>query len=330
MEKKNPLYLILALSGGFFVLFIVVVVGALYTLSSGKASSTRRLLGSHEKAIGVLEVKGVIADSKKILEELSEFRDDSNIKGIILRINSPGGVVAPSQEIYDALKEVNKEKPVYASLSSLAASGGYYIAVSAKKIFASPGTITGSIGVIMSFANLSKLYDWAKVSQYNIKTGKFKDIGSPTREMTAEEKELLQGMLDNVLMQFRTAVSQGRNLPMEKVIELSDGRIFSGEQAKQSNLVDELGGLDATALALAKEVGMTGKPKLMYPNKKRKFLDLIMEGPDEDAESSNSQLDRVLSAVETLGGLFGKVSRSTQTGSALWGPLFIAPNFTQF
>ena len=240
-------------------------------------------------SVGVIELNGVIMDSRKILKKLDNFEEDSDIKAVVLRLNSPGGAVAPSQEIYQAVK--NYKKPIIASMSSVAASGAYYVACGTKKIFANPGTITGSIGVIMEFANLSKLYDWAKVQRYSIKTGKFKDAGAEYREMTSEEKALLQGMVDDVLVQFKQAVSTGRKLSMEDVTAIADGRIFSGSQAKKVKLVDELGTLDDSINEAAKMAGIKGKPSVIYPSKSRKrMLDLFLDqGRDDDDEESSSE-----------------------------------------
>lgn len=330
MFKKNPLALILGLSAFFFVVFLAVAVGTVMTLTPGKTQ--KRFFGK-ANSIGVLEVKGVIIDSKKLVEEIEEFEEDSFIKGVIVRVNSPGGSVAPSQEIYDALKRLQKKKPVYTSMGSVAASGGYYVACGTKKIFANAGTITGSIGVIMQFADVSKLMQWAKVSEYNIKTGKFKDIGSPTREMTEDEKQLLQGMIDNVLSQFRKAVSNARSIPMEKVIELSDGRIFSGEQAQSVKLVDEVGGFKDALDALVKETGISGKPHLVYAAKKRHGLERLFSGLDEEDEESSTSIgpNSLASSIEAILSLLrGESMRGAiQRPSRLLGPLFILPSAVQ-
>lgn len=328
MMKKNPLAVVLGLSVFFFVIFVAVAVGTVMTLVPGGRSGTKKLF-SKGGGIGIIEIKGVIMESKKTLDEIEAFSEDPLIKAVIVRINSPGGSVAPSQEIYDGLKRLGKKKPVYSSMASLAASGGYYVACGTKKIFASPGTITGSIGVIMQFANVSKLLEWAKVSAYNVKTGKFKDIGSPHREMTADERTLLQDMIDNVLGQFRRAVSAARGIPMDKVVEISDGRIFSGEQAKEAKLVDELGGMTETVEAIAKEAGITGKPHLVYASKKHSALERIF-GELDDEESAS--LDSVDSSVVggTIQGflklLMGKAGGALDTPaktSAFAGPLFL-------
>lgn len=323
--RKNPLLVILGISAVFFVIFVAVAIATVMSMTS-TGQGPQKIFGK-TNAIGVLEVKGVIMDSKQLLEHIDKFENDGRIKGVLVRINSPGGAVGPSQEIYDALVKLQKKKPVYSSMASIAASGGYYVAVGTKRIFANPGTITGSIGVIMQFADLSKLYQWAKVNPYVIKTGKYKDVGSPSREMGPEEKALLQDMIDNVLGQFRKAVATGRNLPMEKVVEVSDGRIFSGEQAKNNKLVDDLGGFNDAVEALAKEVGIKGEPTLIYPTKKKKeLLDILLtdlEGEgDEEASSSRGLGVRLIAHLLGLGELISKKELSTRE---MIGPLFLMP-----
>lgn len=328
MLKKNPLALVLGLSAFFFVVFVAVAVGTVMTLTPGRA---QKRFFSKGNAIGILDVKGVITDSKKLLEQIDMFSEDQGIKGVVVRINSPGGAVAPSQEIYDGLQKLGKKKPVYASMSSLAASGGYYVACGTKKIFANAGTITGSIGVIMEFADLSKLFQWAKVNPYNVKTGKFKDIGSPSREMTEDEKALLQGMVDNVLGQFRKTVASARNLPLERVVELSDGRIFSGEQARDVKLVDEIGGFNDTIDALAKEVGIVGKPRLVYATKHKRPFEWILgdADDDEDAESSSTsgRIGRLVSALGLLADGVRGAAQVLPAVSKTAGPMFLLPSF---
>lgn len=288
MSKKNPLLLLLFVSLLAFVFFLLFVFFYTKKTENSYLSSKQKIFYKSQSGLALLELKGVILDSKKILEQIDAVAEESAIKGVVLRINSPGGSVAPSQEIYQAVKRLSQTKPVYASMGSVAASGGYYAACGAKKIFANPGTITGSIGVIMQFADLSKLYDWAKVNPYTLKTGKFKDTGTPTRPMSLEEKELLQGMIENVLTQFRRVVAEARGLKYEEVIPLSDGRIFSGEQAKAVRLVDELGGIEDAALALAQEVGISGKPELIKIEKRKNFIEQIFsEFTDEDEDSES-------------------------------------------
>lgn len=289
----NPLILILLISAGFFFLFLLGSGLLFLSRGPGISGGSRSAGGFFNSGgeVAVVEVTGVIMDSKKIVKKLQRFEEDGAIKAVVLRLNSPGGAVAPSQEIYQAVK--NYKKPILASMGSVAASGAYYIACGAKKIYADPGTITGSIGVIMEFVNLSKLYDWAKVQRYSIKTGKFKDAGAEFREMTAEEKALFQAMVDDVLGQFKQAVSTGRKLSLEEVTKIADGRIFSGNQAKKVKLVDELGTLDDAVKEAGKIAGIKGKPTVVYPEKQHKgLLDLIVDqgqNGDEDSESSESQ-----------------------------------------
>jgi protease-4 len=215
--------------------------------------------------IGVIDIKGTITDSRKIIKQLQEFSDNNSVKAIVLRIDSPGGGVGPSQEIHDEVFKIAQHKPVVSSMGSVAASGGYYVAAPTQVIFANPGTITGSIGVIMEFTNVLQLMDRVGLKSNVIKSGVNKDIGSPLREMTASEKVLLQGLIDDVYDQFVEAVSTGRNLPVAKVRALADGRIFTGRQALKAGLVDKLGGLQPAIAEAARLGGISGKPDVIYP-----------------------------------------------------------------
>lgn len=267
--KKNPLVLLLAISGVFFVIFLLFVF-----FTMGNIVKDRSILARGGVSVGVVKVHDAIMDSERPLRELKEFEEDSSIKAIIVRIDSPGGAVGPSQEIHDAIKRVKKIKPVVASFESVAASGGFYVAVAADRIVSNPGTLTGSIGVIMNMANLSELYKWAKVERYNIKSGKFKDVGADTRAMSPEERELVQSLIDNVYNQFLKAVADGRRLPVDKVKPFADGRVLSGEQAFEAGLVDKLGGIDV-AIDLVKELAKIDakqKVNLVLPEPKRRSL----------------------------------------------------------
>lgn len=304
----SPLALVLVLSGIFFALF-VLITGAVYFARSrsgtpSKAPAAAAIFGGG--SVAIVEVNGVIMDSKKTLKRLERVEEDSSVKAVVLRLNSPGGSVAPSQEIFEAVRKL--KKPVVASMGSVAASGAFYIAMGAKKVYANPGTITGSIGVIMEFANLEKLYEWAKIKRFSIKTGKFKDAGSEYREMTAEDRALLQGMVDNVLVQFKQAVSEGRKLPMEEVARVADGRIFSGQQAKELKMVDELGTLQDAIEEAGRMGGIKGKPKVVTTDKpKARWLELLLEDSksDDEAEAAASPggLGRLIARVvrEVLG-----------------------------
>ena len=226
--------------------------------------------------IAIVEVKGVISQSSGVIEELQQYVDDEGVKGIILRIDSPGGGVGPAQEIYREIIKIKPKKKVVTSMGSVAASGGYYIACASDRIVANPGTITGSIGVIMQFSNLEELLKKIGVKGVVLKSGEHKDIGSPFREMTPEEKRIMQEVLDNVHQQFIQAVADGRKLDRAKVVQIADGRILTGEQAKNLGLVDEMGNLQDTIDITAKMVGIEGKPNVIYPKRKVSILELLM------------------------------------------------------
>ena len=273
--KKQPI-LIIFLILGCVVLFLGLIV--VFILSFSGTSSE---FAFGEK-IGVIPIEGTISDSRPVTEQLDKFAKDDTIRAIILRIDSPGGGVGPSQEIYREVMKTRKTKKVIVSMGSLAASGGYYIAAAADKIVANPGTITGSIGVIMEFVRLEELLKKLGISLEVMKSGEFKDIGSPHRKMTEREKELIQGLLSDVQGQFVRAVAQGRKLPVEKVDEIADGRILSGARAKELGLVDRLGNFqDAVELA-KKMTGIKGEAKLVYPEKPRiRLWDFFFQGAGE-------------------------------------------------
>ena len=256
--KKRPFLMATMTVGGIFLFFLLVVVAAGWF-------NGRSMVVSVGDKIGVLEVEGAITDARRLVEQIDDFRDQSNIKAIVVRINSPGGGVGPSQEIYAELKQLAALKPVIISMGSVAASGGYYIAVAGERIFANPGTITGSIGVIMSFPNYQELMGKVGVQTEVVKSGRFKDIGSSTRPFSLAERELLQGMIDDVHQQFVEAVSEGRNIPVDRLQPFVDGRIFSGRQAKDAGLVDELGTFTDSIKYAAKVAGLGDDPDLVYP-----------------------------------------------------------------
>src|SRR4030043_340931 len=198
------------------------------------------------------------------------------VKAIILRIDSPGGGVGPSQEIYREVMKIKSRKKVITSMGSVAASGGYYIACASDLIVANPGTITGSIGVVMQFSNFEELLKKIGIKGVVLKSGEHKDVGSPFREMTPEEKRIMQEVLDNVHQQFIQAVAQGRKLDQSKVIQIADCRILTGEQAKNLGLVDQMGNLQDTIDITAKLVGIVGKPNVLYPKKRFSIFELLM------------------------------------------------------
>lgn len=252
-------------------LLLLVVVYAIRTVSGGGIS-----IPSGDK-IAIIEIDGVILDSKDTLEEIQTVSKNDRVKGVIIRINSPGGGVAPSQEIYSELRKLSSKKPVVASLSSVAASGGYYIASAADKIVANSGTLTGSIGVIMDFSNVQGLFEKVGLKNNVIKSGKYKDIGSPHRDMTLDERELLQNVIDNVHNQFISAIVEGRKLDRKSVESVADGRVFSGEQALALNLVDSLGTIRDAIELTATMAGLKGEPKTYYTRKDKGFFDYILK-----------------------------------------------------
>jgi protease-4 len=269
--QKRPLFIALALLCGIFVFFLALIVAVSHVFDR----PTRFV--AHNQ-IGVVEVEGVIIDSKKTIEQLTAFHGNSAIKAIVLRIDSPGGGVGPSQEIHDEVKRIDADKPVVVSMGSVAASGGYYIAAPARQIFANPGTITGSIGVIMEFTNFQELLEKIGLHSQVVKSGKHKDIGSPVRPMTDEDRAILQGLIDDVHSQFIDSVAAGRHLDPQKVRVLADGRIFTGRQARDLGLVDELGSLDAAVRRAGELGGVDGKPEVVYPpTEKPKLIDFLIQ-----------------------------------------------------
>ena len=230
------------------------------------------------EGVGLVEVKGLIADSQETVRQLNELKKNDRVKAVVLRIDSPGGVVGPSQEIYAEVKKLAMKKKVVVSMGSLAASGGYYIAVPATMILANPGTITGSIGVLMKISNMEGLMGKVGIKAFTLKTGKYKDAGSPMRPMTEQDKAMLQGVIANAHSQFVKAVAEGRRLPMEEVEKLADGRIFTGEQALALKLVDRTGTLQDAIEEAGKLAGIKGEPQIIRPAAKRNFwLDMLVE-----------------------------------------------------
>jgi protease IV len=250
---------------GLLVIIGIVFFAAIYGLGLFRGAG---LLISGER-VGVIPIEGIITDSREIIEQINEFSVNNGIRAVVMRIDTPGGSVAPAQEIYGAVQELRKKKKVVASMGSVAASGGYLIAVAADRIVANPGTITGSISAVMHYANVEELLKKVGVRSSVIKSGKFKDIGSPVRTMTAEEQSLIQGIVDDIYNQFVEIVSENRRIPLSKITRLADGRIFTGRQAKELGLVDELGGLQDAALLAARLSGVKEKPEIVYGMKKK-------------------------------------------------------------
>jgi protease-4 len=258
---------------GVIIILLIIFFSALYLI--GRSSGRPGGFAFGDK-IAIVEIRGVIAQSSTIIEEIHQYLEDDGVKAIILRIDSPGGGVGPSQEIHREILKAREKKKVITSMGSVAASGGYYIACASDLIVANPGTITGSIGVLMEFTNIEELFKKIGIRGVVLKSGEYKDIGSPFREMTSEEKKIIQEVIDNVQQQFVQAVAEGRKLDRVKVAQIADGRILTGEQAKELGLVDQIGNLQDAIDAAAKLVGIEGKPNILYPKKRFSIWELLI------------------------------------------------------
>ena len=255
---------------GLFLLFIAYSIGARSDSSSGLFS-----FGVTDK-VAVLTIEDVILDSDKYLDSLNKIRKNSQVKALVVRINSPGGAVGPAQEIYSEILNLKDKLPVVTSMGAVAASGGYYIACASDTIYANPGTITGSIGVIAQFLSYKDLLSWAKIDVDVIKSGRYKDVGSPFRSMNEEDKKYFQQLIDNVYDQFKTTVAVTRGIDKNQIDSIADGKIYSGEQALDLNLIDELGNLNDAIAFAAKNAGIDGDPQIVnYPVKKSPLQELL-------------------------------------------------------
>jgi len=273
-ERHRTLLWIL-IGGGAFFLFTVLVFSLLYYGTRGGSSDFD--LGGGEK-IAVLDVEGVILQAKPFIDQLKRYTDDSSIKAIILRIDSPGGGAAASQEMYDAVKRVRdeKKKMIVASVQTVGASGAYYIASCANKIYANRASIVGSIGVIAEWVNYGDLLRWAKLKEVIFTAGELKDAGDPARDMTPAEQRYLQSLVDEMYGQFIRDVADGRKLKVDDVKTLASGRVWTGEQALGLKLIDQIGGFQTAVDQTAKAVGIRGEPSLVHPEeKKRTLLDIL-------------------------------------------------------
>lgn len=251
--------------------------------------------------VGVIEVVGVIANSRETIEELKRFREDDDIRAIVVRVDSPGGVVGPSQEIYREIVRTKATKKVIASMGAVAASGGYYVIAGTDGIVANPGTITGSIGVIMEYTNFQELFNKIGLSPVVIKSGQFKDTGSPARAMTPEEEKILKAFVDRLHQQFVAAIAEGRQLDLAKVQDLADGRIYTGQDAKDLGLVDRIGNLEDAIEWAGRLAGIEGKIVAVYPpEKKISILRLLSESALKD--------------------LLGRVTRPEMTAEYIYAP----------
>jgi protease IV len=301
----------LAILGGLFVIFLVMLVVVGIFSGGGQSDGVGRNFSFGSK-VAILEVTGVITEAEPTLRKLREFRDNDSVKAVVLRIDSPGGAVAPTQEIYTELKRFRKRKPVVASMASVAASGGFYVAMPCNYIFASPGTLTGSIGVIMNMTDLGDFFNWLKIKQEVVKSGKFKDAGSPFRALTPEERDYFQGVVSNVHGQFKAAILESRKLKPEQVEEIADGRVFTGEQAKDLGLIDGLGNLEDAINKAGELGGIKGEPEVLWPVKKYNWFSEL--GSEFAGSVFNKMVSPLNSAIWYLqpGTIFSPQGRSEQ------------------
>jgi len=277
-EGRSRTLLWVLIGGGAFFLFVLAVFAIVYlTLHAGGGESAG--LTSFGDRIGVVDLEGVILSPQPVVDELKKFGDDSSIKAIVLHVNSPGGGVAASEEIYREVKRIRteKKKKIVVSIESVGASGAYYVASASDKIYADQGSIVGSIGVIAQWVNYGDLLKWAKMKDVVIKTGEFKDTGNPTRDLTPSEQAYMQSLIDNMFGQFIQAVADGRGLKVEDVRSFANGKVWTGEQALSMKLVDSTGDFETAVAETAKSVGIKGEPTLVRPEKDRKtLLDLLL------------------------------------------------------
>ncbi len=293
---NNSTKIIIGIFALIFLMFFTAIVFLVFSFKINDEEISS--LKDKKSQVAVVEIKGPIMDSKKIVELLHEAEGRKELKALIVRVNSPGGAVGPTQEIFDEIVRIDKTLPVYASFSSVAASGGYYVGAAARKIYANRGTITGSIGVIMQFMDLSKIFEWAKVRPEIIKSGKFKDLGNPARRMNKKERELLEASVNKVHQQFRSDILIKRKGKIKgKMVDLTQGQIFSGEEAFEYGLIDGLGGLYKLSEDIHKELKLTGDfKKLTYIKKpkKSKLMNIL-----DQLEEPESLLKRLIFSIQT-------------------------------
>ncbi len=281
-SRRHPYLFALLVFSALVTIFVVSMLVVVST-TLRRAGLTDLVVEPGDGQVGVVEIQGVITESKDILNLIKRFRENDDIKSIVIRIDSPGGVIGPSQEIYREIRKTISEKTIIASMGSIAASGGYYIAAATNGIVANPGTITGSIGVIMAYTNFRAVLDKIGMVPVVIKSGPFKDMGSPTKEMSKEEKEVLQAFVDQAHRQFVTAIAEGRNMDIERVKSLADGRIYTGEEAVKQGLVDRLGNFEDAIEWAGQLGGIQGSVSTVYKKKEKfSFLKFIMESVFHD------------------------------------------------
>jgi protease-4 len=292
-ERRSRTLLWILIGGGAFFLFVLAVFSLVYlTLHAGSGEAT---FGGFGDRIGVVDLDGVIFSPQPVVGELKKFADDSSIKAIILHVNSPGGGVAASEEIYREVKRIREEqkKHIVVSIETVGASGAYYIASASNKIYADNGSIVGSIGVIAEWVNYGDLLKWAKLKSIVFKTGEFKDTGNPTRDLTPAEQAYMQSLIDNMFGQFVKAVADGRGMKFDDVKAIANGKVWTGAQALDMKLIDNVGDFEAAVKDTAKSVGISGEPTLVHPEKDRKtLLDLMLGDVSQYLPNTEKMLEQ--------------------------------------
>lgn len=321
------------MKGSFFKKFVIVVlifvaIGFVLKASGGFFGEPEEKLTA-KNTILHLDMNGVILNGKKFIKNLKKYKDDGKVKAIVININSPGGSVGPSQEIYHEIKRVRDElkKPVICVSTGIIASGAYYSAVACDKIVVAPGALVGSIGVIMEFANLEKLYDWAKVSRYSITSGKFKDSGAEYRGMRDDEKALFQNMIDEVYGQFKTTVMTERKLKEDVVSEYADGRVFTGATAVKVGFADQVGFFDDAVKLAAKEANLGDNYEVFeVPKKRMSIFDLGGQGDEDDMNSLSEYADLLKGQSGTAKGVEAAIKYLLKS-EFLNQPLYMMPGY---
>jgi protease IV len=275
-NARSRVWLWVVIGGGAFFLFVLAVFTLVYVALH--AGGQRAGIHAFGDKIAVVDLEGVILDPKEVVDELRKFAEDDSIKAIIIHVNSPGGGVAASEEIYREVKRVRdeKKKHIVAAIETVGASGAYYVSSATNKIYADSGSVVGSIGVIAEWVNYGELMRWAKLKPEVLKTGEFKDTGNPTRELTPAERQYLQGLIDNMYGQFVKAVADGRHAKVSDIKPIADGRVWTGEQALNMHLIDQIADFRSAVQDTAKSVNIRGEPVLVHSEKERKsLLDLL-------------------------------------------------------
>jgi protease-4 len=293
-DQRSRTVLWILIGGGAFFLFVLAVFSLVYlTLHAG--GGNQAAFGGFGDRIGVVDLDGVILSPQPVVGQLKKLADDSSIKAIILHVNSPGGGVAASEEIYREVKRIreDKKKRIVVSIETVGASGAYYIASASNKIYADQGSIVGSIGVIAEWVNYGDLLKWAKLKSIVFKSGEFKDTGNPARELTPAEQAYMQGLIDNMFGQFVQAVADGRGMKFDDVKAIANGKVWTGKEALGMKLIDNVGDFEAVVKETAQSAGISGEPTLVHPEKDRKtVLDLLLGDVSEYLPDTEKMLEQ--------------------------------------